>query len=383
MRTSESVTTTLSERVNKYCLAAVAALGLYAGFPSTVEFQDIASRGIASDQTRWLAHVSEAPGQMVLASAYGIGRTSPVDQVLTGSIANSSILEDQNIQVEIKADRQPQQINRKLKGARVVSETSKKPPQHFSAGSIVKAHTILRQEKTGQKIELAFVKPKPQEAALRVASVFHQKPDPDLQIKKLPVMVASLVKESENSVTAYAPEPELLRSPFAAILKKEKNVAAVPKLGKGDHKWAAGPLPKHVFSKKQQRCLAEGIYFEARGESVRGQAAVAQVILNRVRNPTYPNTVCGVVYQNKKWRNRCQFSFACDRIRDRVRDQKSWKIAKHVAAETSSGRIWFSQVGSATHYHASYVKPKWARSMRKVGRIGLHLFYRTKNGGWS
>jgi spore germination cell wall hydrolase CwlJ-like protein len=72
------------------------------------------------------------------------------------------------------------------------------------------------------------------------------------------------------------------------------------------------------FPTKEQKCLAEGIYFEARGEKVEGQAAVAQVILNRVRNPTFPNTICGVVYQNDTWRNRCQFSFACDGIRDRI-----------------------------------------------------------------
>ena len=74
----------------------------------------------------------------------------------------------------------------------------------------------------------------------------------------------------------------------------------------------SNPLPACVFSKAEQTCLANGIYFEARGESVRGQAAVAQVMLNRVRNPAYPNSICGVVYQNDKWCNRCQFSFACD-----------------------------------------------------------------------
>ena len=103
---------------------------------------------------------------------------------------------------------------------------------------------------------------------------------------------------------------------------KKKPIKIVPKLGRGDHAWAANPLPKSAFSAAQQRCLAEGIYFEARGEPVSGQAAVSQVILNRVRNPHYPNTICGVVYQNKHWRNRCQFSFACDRIRDPGTRQK-------------------------------------------------------------
>ena len=160
-------------------------------------------------------------------------------------------------------------------------------------------------------------------------------------------------------------------------------MSIIPKLNKGDHSWADDPLPKASFSDDQQRCLTAGIYFESRGEPVRGQAAVAQVILNRVRNPSYPNSICGVVYQNKHWRNRCQFSFACDRIRDRISNRRLWDLASHVAAETTAGRIWLSEVGSSTHYHATYVRPKWARAMKKVGKIGLHIFYRTFGGGWS
>jgi len=110
---------------------------------------------------------------------------------------------------------------------------------------------------------------------------------------------------------------------------------------------------------------------------------VAQVILNRVRNPAYPKTICGVVYQNKDWRNRCQFSFACDNIKDRVNSERHWKMAREVAMATTAGKIWLTEVGSATHYHAVYVRPAWGKSMKKVGRIGLHLFYRTYGGGWS
>ena len=196
-------------------------------------------------------------------------------------------------------------------------------------------------------------------------------------------MVASLVKKSRSSVLAYSPEPKVEHSPFSAVLKEEKPVKILPKLNKGDHAWADDPLPKNSYSRKQQECLARGIYFEARGEPVEGQAAVSQVILNRVRNPHYPNSICGVVYQNKHWRNRCQFSFACDRIRDRINNRKLYKIAQHVATETTAGRIWLSQVGSSTHYHATYVNPKWNRKMKRVGKIGLHIFYRTYRGGWS
>ena len=134
---------------------------------------------------------------------------------------------------------------------------------------------------------------------------------------------------------------------------------------------------------QELNCLATAIYFEARGEPDDGQIAVAQVVTNRVRSGYYPDSVCGVVYQNKNWRNRCQFSFACDRISDKVRDPKRWNIAKYVARETTEGRIWLKEVGSSTHYHATYVRPRWASHMKKVGRIGLHIFYRTFGGGWS
>ena len=137
-------------------------------------------------------------------------------------------------------------------------------------------------------------------------------------------MLASLVNNDSADIlaTAYAPaEPDYAKaSPFEALLRDEDETVGrfIPPMGKGDHWWLQNPLPAAVFSKAEQTCLANGIYFEARSEPLRGQAAVAQVILNRVRNPAYPDSICGVVYQNDDWFNRCQFSFACDGIKDRV-----------------------------------------------------------------
>lgn len=155
------------------------------------------------------------------------------------------------------------------------------------------------------------------------------------------------------------------------------------KSNKKQHFWAAFKLPRSTYKKTQQRCLAAGIYFESRGEVEKGQAAVAQVILNRVKAPTYPNTICGVVYQNKHWRNRCQFSFACDGVYDRVNDKKAWDRAVRIARDVSKGKIYLDKVADSTHYHATYVKPRWRKKMKVVDRIGIHIFYRTKNGGWS
>lgn len=158
---------------------------------------------------------------------------------------------------------------------------------------------------------------------------------------------------------------------------------SVIRLGRHDHKWAANRLPRNSRSAAQRRCLAIGIYFEARGEPKKGQQAVAQVILNRVRNPAYPNTICGVVYQNKHMRNACQFSFTCDGIRDKVRSRRHWSLAKKYANGAIDGRYWLKSVGSSTHYHADYVWPRWRKKMKRLTKIGRHIFYRTYGGGWS
>ncbi len=133
-------------------------------------------------------------------------------------------------------------------------------------------------------------------------------------------------------------------------------------------------------SDKELWCLATAIYFEARGESYRGQVAVAQVVLNRVKDHRYPDTICGVVFQNQHRRNACQFSFACDGIPDTVTERKPWDQAEEIAAKITSGEIYLTEVGEATHYHATYVRPAWAPRMNKVTQIGLHVFYKFKSG---
>lgn len=217
-------------------------------------------------------------------------------------------------------------------------------------------------------------------------------PTPKKAPAKLPVpkILSSLVTNENADVLAlgYAPaKAKVDTSRFDSILtdqsgKPDRNGRFIPPIGRNDHAWAATPLPAEAFSSKEQKCLAEAVYFEARGESVKGQAAVAQVVLNRVRNPAYPNTICGVVYQNTNWINHCQFSFACDGRKHKVTEMSHWKVAQQIARAVSAGQIWFPEVGSATHYHATYVRPNWAHTMIKVDKIGLHIFYRTRYGGW-
>lgn len=132
---------------------------------------------------------------------------------------------------------------------------------------------------------------------------------------------------------------------------------------------------------KAEKCLANAIYFEARSEPVRGQVAVAQVIINRAFSGYYPEDICGVVYQNKHRHLSCQFTFACDGIPDVVTEPEHWARAQRIATAALDGKIWLDDVGLATHYHASYVYPYWVRSMRKLKKIGLHTFYRPRKWG--
>jgi Cell Wall Hydrolase len=132
---------------------------------------------------------------------------------------------------------------------------------------------------------------------------------------------------------------------------------------------------------KSEKCLAEAVYFEARGEAVRGQIAVAQVVLNRAFSGKYPTTVCGVVYQNKYRHFACQFTFACDNVRDVIREPEMWDRARKIAKAMLDGRLWLPEVDKSTHYHAYWVRPSWVSEMKKMYKFGVHTFYRPRAWG--
>jgi hypothetical protein len=125
----------------------------------------------------------------------------------------------------------------------------------------------------------------------------------------------------------------------------------------------------------QWRCMTEAIYFEARGESIEGQYAVAEVILNRVDSPNYPDSVCGVVHQGTGRRYACQFTYTCDGFPEVVTDQRAWHRAGQIASIMLEDAPR-SLTAGATHYHADYVNPHWARVYPRTARYGTHVFYR-------
>jgi Cell Wall Hydrolase len=127
---------------------------------------------------------------------------------------------------------------------------------------------------------------------------------------------------------------------------------------------------------RAERCLANAIYFEARGEPVAGQIAVAQVVMNRVFSGFYPNNVCAAIYQNANRHLACQFTFACDGRSKAINERGAWARANRIAKETLDGKLYEASVGASTHYHAVYVHPIWVREMRKMAHYGIHNFYR-------
>lgn len=148
------------------------------------------------------------------------------------------------------------------------------------------------------------------------------------------------------------------------------NPAAAPFVLKTDDKTHARAL----------ECLSQAIYYEAAREPEDGQRAVAQVVLNRMRHPAYPASVCGVVYQGAERPTGCQFSFTCDGSLARAPMRSYWERARKIAAEALKGHV-HAPVGNATHYHADYVMPYWAPTLVKNAVIGAHIFYRWP-GGW-
>jgi spore germination cell wall hydrolase CwlJ-like protein len=131
----------------------------------------------------------------------------------------------------------------------------------------------------------------------------------------------------------------------------------------------------------EENCLARAVYFESRSESDMGQLAVAKVILNRVKNPDFPKTICGVVYQGSNNRNSCQFSFACDGLPDDVKSPTAWAHAKMIAERAINNDPAIAMLGNAVNYHADYVTPRWSHTMRRLIRIGHHIFYAQPKAG--
>ncbi len=173
-------------------------------------------------------------------------------------------------------------------------------------------------------------------------------------------------------------------APAAPQLKPVVAATAANSLQTGGLETGLGPAAQPFVLKRGTvdyaralQCLSDAIYYEAANEPDAGQRAVAQVIINRMRHPSYPNSVCGVIYQGSERATGCQFSYSCDGSMARTPARAAWLRGQRVAMEALSGSV-YAPVGMATHYHATYVYPYWAPSLDFVGTIGAHRFYRWK-----
>jgi spore germination cell wall hydrolase CwlJ-like protein len=189
-------------------------------------------------------------------------------------------------------------------------------------------------------------------------------PDPDLKVlASLPTIADEPAKAAESG--------ESIAAKGEVNADNQRTKTPAERLGLFDEKSRA----------KSEKCLAEAIYFEARGEAVRGQIAVAQVVMNRTFSGFYPNTVCGVVYQNKHRHLACQFTFACDNNPDVVNEPDMWDRARKIAKAMLDGQLWLPEVAKSTHYHAYWVHPSWVNEMKKMYKFGVHTFYRPRAWG--
>jgi hypothetical protein len=388
---------------------------------SPVALQDMAGLlGGADPNLRWQAYLLAAPRGSVHIATRGSSEDRPepapgIQQAFLGKQPVVAVVGPQDLARDAR-----EAVNRQPKADLLMTRVARSEPK----GGTLDSRQLARLDEFYSRYDAALLHSSVpgrssygSPAALMLAySRFQprlQAPQPEIDVaemlasrRRAPYPAGTPQNEDAASPTlvAYAPSESHIQAPFEAVIggqpriapdpgiEAEIDAAALPRmrpdpLDEEDdvprHGWAKEPLPDEVHEKKQQTCLAQAIYFEARGETMMGQAAVAQVVLNRLKNPAYPDSVCGVVFQNETRRNRCQFSFACDGRPESIRSHSAWTRAKELARDVTNGKVWLKAVGDSTHYHATYVKPRWSRYMKRTDRIGRHIFYRTYGGGWT
>ncbi len=208
---------------------------------------------------------------------------------------------------------------------------------------------------------------------LQINSVVEPVPPPLPKAK--PTKIANLDKSVKITPASVDLKHENDSQPAVKRLVVSPSIASVDpsfKIGKAEKQKVVAQRRVRLA---EENCLARAVYFESRSESDMGQLAVAKVILNRVKAPDYPKSICGVVYQGSGTRNSCQFSFACDGLPDDVNQPGAWAHAKSIAQRAINNDPAVAMMGAATNYHADYVKPRWAKTMRRLAKIGHHIFY--------
>jgi spore germination cell wall hydrolase CwlJ-like protein len=396
-------------------------LCVFALIPTEVGYQDIASllarqTGVAE---RWQSRVFSAVSTMQLATySFGrpIGTSSP--QSATFQLAS---LDNRGLDVTGTVTRNPiaqppqryqaaefPKVDRTLKGDRLV-KVSPEPAAPVNAAPANQDPSTSNASVMGAKTagaapaadhvsldpELqAALEPTPSHDgfSVKTASLFFGSSSLGASAESMerwqpgeePMVVLPRALPDPDMKATAAPPPSVADEPAKAAASGE-SIAAKGEVN-SDNQRAKTPAERlGLFDEnaraKSEKCLAEAVYFEARGEAVRGQIAVAQVVMNRTFSGFYPNTVCGVVYQNKHHHMACQFTFACDNNPDVVTEPDMWDRAKKIAKAMLDGQLWLPEVDKSTHYHAYWVRPSWVNEMKKMYKFGVHTFYRPRAWG--
>jgi Cell Wall Hydrolase len=247
--------------------------------------------------------------------------------------------------------------------ARVIPQEETAWPAEMSSSSVIIAKGSLLPGEA--KLELVSLPTTREQEVVGLKSDFV---DPE------PVVVESGAKQGMlQMVSLTTPDSELAEaSPERALTPPVWKLESTYKMKRAEKRKA---IAEKRVKLAEENCLARAVYFEARSESELGQLAVAKVILNRTKDANYPKTICGVVYQGSDRRNSCQFSFACDGLPDDIKNKEAWDRSKRVAHKAMAGDQSIKAIAAATNYHADYVQPKWARSMKRLIKIGRHVFY--------
>jgi len=267
-----------------------------------------------------------------------------------------------------------------------------------AVGTFVGPNEAMKQDRLRPDVDVLAMTKSFNEARTKIASLTQSNNPTAAPVPATTVVADSVKPVSPTAVSAKiaiaAVDPSVVASPApdtAAINAIDSAAApAVPlpatlskQLAYAREDAPITTFPNYPVSDKysaaDMNCLSQAIYFEARSESYRGQAAVAQVVMNRLAHPLYPKTICNVVFQDAGHRNACQFSFACDGIPEVINEPGPWKQAKEIAEKVASGELYLPEVGNATHYHAVYVYPDWAPRLKRVTKIGMHIFYKFRN----
>jgi spore germination cell wall hydrolase CwlJ-like protein len=191
-----------------------------------------------------------------------------------------------------------------------------------------------------------------------------------------PGALAVALRQDPNLLTGYAPRDRTDELAARLDAKAASAQSHLLRASLAPANPAARPYQMGALDQSRQAdCLAQAVYYEARGESPAGQAAVAQGVLNRVRHPAFPKSICSVVYQGAQTGHGCQFSFACDGSTRRPREPAAWRRAQKVATKALNGYV-MAAVGNSTHFHVTNVSPNWGPRLLRVSQVGAHIFYR-------